>query len=52
MNPANSPLDTGFACPDHGVTPDFRTVVGSLLPHCHRCDRIVVQVEATDGSVF
>jgi len=45
-------LTTGFACPDHGITVDYRTIPGSLLPHCHHCDRTVVQVEDTDGEVF
>jgi hypothetical protein len=66
MNPANThiaqygdltwddcrPDDTGFFCPDHCVTPDYRVIVGSLLPHCHHCDRSVIQVEDTGGEAF
>jgi hypothetical protein len=47
-----TPLTSGFFCPDHGIFPDSRFVRGSILPHCPRCDRIVTQVEDTDGEAF
>jgi hypothetical protein len=46
------PLTAGFSCPDHGITADARTIPGSLLPHCHQCGRVVVQVEDTDSEAF
>lgn len=46
------PDDSGFFCPDHGITADYRVIPGSLLPHCQLCDRTVIQVEATDSEAF
>ena len=45
-------LTFGFSCPVHGITADYRNVPGSLLPHCHRCDRTVIQVEDNGDEAF
>jgi hypothetical protein len=45
-------LTTGFFCPEHGITADYRVVPGSLLPHCHHCDRTVTQIEDTGEEAF